>query len=274
MIVVESGGTKSTWIYRNKLGEKVAHVTVGLHPQEITESKKAKIEEFLIEADLHGSEVYFYGAGCESQSGRKVINDLLESAGLKVNVIASDVVCACLAIHGNTPGVAGILGTGAVVAQYDGQKVTQMASGRGYILGDEGSGFDIGRHVTVALLDGRLKHNHDLEQAIIEHFGDEEKIVHTCSGSDSRFKIAALCEKIAIYRNDREIKKILVERFNAFIDRGVNLLSHQNKIGMIGSIAFHFSEELSNVLNSRDIELIKVFKEAADATFDFIDKKK
>jgi N-acetylglucosamine kinase-like BadF-type ATPase len=271
MIVVESGGTKSTWVFRDSSGNLEKTVIEGLHPQEINADKRASLTSFLSVQNLKGQKTYFFGAGCESDEGKRIISDLLESVGLVPVTIASDVVGACMAVLGNKPGVAGILGTGAVAAQYDGQKVVKMASGRGYILGDEGSGFDIGRRVSIACLDGKFSSQPELEKAIYDYYGGEDKIVHSCSAPGSRFKIAGLTRVIATFKDVSELRSIILAAFDQFIERGINLLQHNNQVSMVGSVAYHFQDELANVLNDKEIVLNTVIVEAAEEIYWFIE---
>lgn len=274
MVVVESGGTKSTWVFRDESGNLKKKVIHGFHPQEIDADKRAFLKSFVVSEEIQGRKVYFYGAGCESASGRKVISKMLESVGLITETIASDVVGACMAVLGDQPGVAGILGTGAVVAQYDGEKVINMASGRGFILGDEGSGFDIGRRVTIACLDEKFNEKAEIAQIIHQYYGGKDKIVHSCSAPDSRFKIAGLVKQIAPFRKDPVIHDIISNSFEDFVERGIDKLDHKKSVSMVGSVAYHFQEELSNVLKSRGIALNKVIVEAAEDIFLFIDSNK
>lgn len=271
MIVVESGGTKSTWVYKDSSGNLEKTVIDGLHPQEINSDKRASLSSFLSTQNLKGQNVYFFGAGCESDQGKRLIAKLLKSVDLVPATIASDVVGACMAVLGNRPGVAGILGTGAVAAHYDGQNVIKMASGRGYILGDEGSGFDIGRQVTVACLDNKFSSHPELEEVIHKYYGGKDKIIHVCSAPGSRFKIAGLTKVVAPFKDVPELRSIISEAFNQFIERGINLLPHKNEVSMIGSVAYHFQDELANVLNIKGIVLKTVAIEAAEDIHVFIE---
>ncbi len=273
MIVVESGGTKSTWVYEDAAGDLKKSVLLGLHPQEITPQKSQAVNDLITRNNLTGREVYFFGAGCESESGKKIISKLLLEIGLVPKMIVSDVVGACMAVLGGEDGVAGILGTGAVAAYYKNNEVQEMASGRGFILGDEGSGFHIGKKITIACLDNALAEYPDIEVLIHNYYGGKDKIVHACSGANSRFKIAGLTEVIAEYRTNPVIHKVIIESFQDFVQKAILPLKHDGQIGMVGSVAFYFKNELSNVLSNNNIELKKVALAAVDDIYTFIDKK-
>lgn len=270
MIVVESGGTKSTWIFRDEDRKRQSIELSGLHPQEINDKKRSELLHFVADFSLKGREVFFYGAGCESEAGNSVIRDLLLSLDLIPKTIASDVVGACIAVLGHRPGIAGILGTGAVAAEYNGHKVVQLTSGRGFILGDEGSGFDIGKRITIAYLDGEFT-NQSINSSIADYYGGQEKVVHACSGADSRFLIAGLTKVIATYRNDKKVHSIICSAFEDFVNSAILPLPKHQSIGMVGSVAYYFQDELSSVLQSYDIQLSRVVIAAAPAIFNFVE---
>src|SRR5690606_20564764 len=60
-------------------------------------------------------------------------------------VVDSDLVGAARGLCGTTPGLVLILGTGMNAGWYDGAALHQPMPSLGWILGDEGSGADIGR---------------------------------------------------------------------------------------------------------------------------------
>jgi N-acetylglucosamine kinase-like BadF-type ATPase len=272
MIVVESGGTKSTWMFRDESGNKLRFELPGLHPQEISNAKKEEVYSLIEQYKLHGKSLYFFGAGCESTSGQNVIKEFLTEMNLNPFTVQSDVVGACIAILGDQPGVVGILGTGAVVAQYDGRKVTKMASGRGFILGDEGSGFDIGKHIIIARLEGQLDADIELVKAIDNYFGGKYNIIHSCSAFDSRFKIAGLVKVIARFIDNKFIFKIIKDRIEVFYEKGVGELQVSGSIGLVGSVAFYFQNEISHILSNKGVTLSRVEREAVSAVFDFIER--
>src|SRR5690554_5567591 len=122
MIVVESGGTKSTWVFHDISGQQKSITTVGLHPQELSNSKLKVISDLIEVEQLQGSSVYFFGAGCESNEAKNKVIRFLEKFSLLVQQVETDIYAACVAHLGDTEGVVGVLGTGAVAAHFDGHK--------------------------------------------------------------------------------------------------------------------------------------------------------
>jgi N-acetylglucosamine kinase-like BadF-type ATPase len=105
------------------------------------------------------SGAFFAFAGVDRQIDRQVLSSIVSSTGLRCPVQIDHLAAAALAgANSGNPGVVVIAGTGAVSYGEDGYGGKARAGGYGPILGDEGSGYDIGRKALVAALraeDGR-----------------------------------------------------------------------------------------------------------------------
>ncbi len=80
---------------------------------------------------------------------------------------------AVLAANGSAIGIVAIAGTGSLIWGQNRAGVSARVGGWGYLLGDEGSGFDLGRrslNTVLAAHDGRIAAN-ALTQAVLRHFG-------------------------------------------------------------------------------------------------------
>jgi glucosamine kinase len=268
MIVIESGGTKSTWANLDKDSSQAKFIeTVGLHPREIDARKKRELSEFLrsnkqLSTD---SQVFFYGAGCENPKGKDTIKELFNSHGFNNVHVDTDLKGACLALLGNQPGFIGILGTGAVAAQFDGQKIIKQTSGLGYIIGDEGSGFDIGKR----LLNGYF--NDDLPEYINEDiqkfFLPETDIIHRVYQPDGRKVIASLTQIAKKHSNEKEVSSILDSAFRSYYDTALKRMPNISAISFVGSVAYHFENELKSALSNYHIVVKNVFQSAINPLF-------
>lgn len=65
--------------------------------------------------------------------------------------VNSDLLGAARALCGHESGIACILGTGSNSCYYNGKNIEQHVSPLGFILGDEGSGADLGRRLVAGL---------------------------------------------------------------------------------------------------------------------------
>lgn len=267
MVVIESGGTKSTWRFVDSSGRVKEFTTIGLHPRELSDQKIEIIRQQVELYDLFQNEVYFFGAGCESQEARSKITQFLQEMSLHVKQVDTDIYGACVAHLGRQPGVVGILGTGAVAAQFDGHKVTKITSGWGYLLGDEGSGFDIGKRLLQLYLNDEL--SDDLKKDIDAYFNNKS-ILHRVYAPDGRMFVAGLTRIASKQRSNPVIHKILQEAFSDFCHTALSPLEISGKVHFIGSIAHHFSDELQEALEREGYELGKIQQEAIFELFNFI----
>jgi len=98
-------------------------------------------------------------AGSGTPAGRRLMAEVLEELQFaRKNIIVSDGVISLLGATAGKPGVVVIAGTGSVCYGMNAEGKFVRASGWGYMLGDEGSGYDIARRAMILALrsyDGR-----------------------------------------------------------------------------------------------------------------------
>ncbi|HET7560223.1 MAG TPA: BadF/BadG/BcrA/BcrD ATPase family protein, partial [Limnochordia bacterium] len=82
--------------------------------------------------------------GPDDPEGRIYERALRERAGAAVVTVDNDAVAALYAAHAGPPGAVVISGTGSIALAMDGFR-RAVAGGNGYLLGDEGSAYAIGR---------------------------------------------------------------------------------------------------------------------------------
>lgn len=100
---------------------------------------------------------------------REVARTVARQTGADRITITTDVVTWHLAVHGEGAGVVAAAGTGSVALASDGAGRWARADGWGHLLGDEGSGFAIGRAglmSALAAMDGRGGSTALLERAV------------------------------------------------------------------------------------------------------------
>lgn len=110
------------------------------------------------DARLVGSMVTMAGALTDT-NGRNSLADRLAEGGLPREIeFESDVLSAWFSGTAATSGTVLVVGTGAVAGRVEGGRLTRLVDGLGWLVGDAGSGFWIGRRAAIAAaneLDGR-----------------------------------------------------------------------------------------------------------------------
>ena len=117
LLIADSGSTKTEWAYVNKNEHQHQFfLTQGMNPY-FTSDKEINSTLDKVIATLKGKSVekiVFFGSGCNSTEKGKEMKNLFKRKFSIENIeIHSDLVGAAIALFGDKPGIAVILGTGA-----------------------------------------------------------------------------------------------------------------------------------------------------------------
>lgn len=253
-LIGDSGGTGTDWCMVTPDGERTYFSGESYHPSRFSETFFDRMSLYWKEKQLPADTVVrFYGAGCSVAQNQRKVKDHFRSLGFDDVEADSDLLGACRGLLGDKPGWAGILGTGSVLAEYDGKQVTRIAGGFGYLIGDEGSGFAFGKKLLARYL------NHDLSPSLAEKLrsllGDRSQVLQQVYGPDGRQWIAKLAAEAG---NDPEVAMLHHENLALFAELYLPKEDSLNQeICFCGSYAFYNSEILSDILGSRGWRLAK-----------------
>lgn len=248
-LIADSGSTQCDWILSNN-GEIILELTtVGINPFYQTESEISAIiaTELLPHIDIKqiGS-VYFYGAGCAFPEKNEIVKRAIEAnipdTEIEVN---SDLLAAARSLCGKEPGIVCILGTGSNSCFYDGEKIKKNVPSLGFILGDEGSGADIGKIFIGNLLKNQFP-TYIYDKFINTYNTSPEQIMECVYRKPFPNRYLAQYTKFVV-DNIREprIYDLVFNVFSNFITRNVMQYDYQiYPIYFTGSVAFHFESIL------------------------------
>ena len=255
ILIADSGSTKTDWICLTGDDEstQIEVQTVGLNPFHVSDNEIRGVLSHDVLPQLGDSNVeavYFYGSGVRPEVEGRVEGLLRESFPDAQTVQAhSDLLGACRALCGDEAGIACILGTGANSCVYDGKKIVHNTPALGYILGDEGSGAVLGKHLLHDLYTGVLPHN--LRLTFEKEMGLElSEIINKVyrEPQANRF-LASLSEFIHRHLDEEGIRQIVYNTFNDFINYHVSRYGrHDLPLSFVGSIAFYYQEQLQLIV--------------------------
>ena len=262
ILIADSGSTKTKWGYTEDGVTLVRTIeTEGINP--VLQSAEV-IERILGEVDFSNvDKVRFYGAGCAECANLQTLKQLLVShAGTDDVVVQSDIVGAAIALFGNKPGIACILGTGSNSINWDGSMIERNIHAGGFILGDEGSGSVLGKWLISDFIKGLtpewmtkiLRDEYHLDYfTVIEH-------VHR-QPMPNRW-LAQFAKLLGAHRNDEYVHNLLVGEFRRFFERNVMRYEGYGSlpVGFIGSIAYVFEDELREAALQYGINVAKIMK--------------
>ena len=191
-------------------------------------------------------EIYFYGAGCSFEEKKEIVRSALSRLFPKSCIsIENDLLGAARALLQQKNGIACILGTGANSCLYQKGKIIKNVPPLGYILGDEGSGANLGKLLVADILKGIAP------QKVILRFYEEEKcsaeeiMNHIYKESFPNRYLATFSKHIYRHKDELYFQNLILEAFDNFFKRNiVQYDSTVKEIGFVGSIAFHFTHQL------------------------------
>jgi N-acetylglucosamine kinase-like BadF-type ATPase len=265
IVIVDMGATKTDWSFAD--GSTVIRTinTKGFNPYFYsTEEIVDLLRPDFIEEDLSDiSKIYLYGAGCSTQEKKKIVKNALlvyfPSAEIEIN---HDLLASARAICGKNPGIACILGTGSNSCLYDGTDVIANNPSLGFILGDEGSGGDLGRELIKAYYYGEL--STAIEIKFEEQFNtDRDSLLTNIFSTDKPNTYCAAFAPFLAQNIDEDcINKLVVGSFNEFFERHVSTYDNYQKlpINFVGSVAHHFKYVLEEVTKSHGCRIGTIVK--------------
>jgi N-acetylglucosamine kinase-like BadF-type ATPase len=265
ILIADSGSTKTDWALQSESGSLELFHTQGINPFHQERSIIVGILNKELLPNLNPDEVssvYFYGSGVRPELESVMMALLKEMFPQARQVEAhSDLLGAARALCGHNYGIASILGTGANSCLYDGKTILQNTPALGYILGDEGSGGVLGKHFLHDLYKGVLSENIRLE--FEREYGltmaDVIQRVYR-EPMPNRF-LASLAPFIHRHLSDPAIKRLVVDNFRDFFRYNIRPYGLSNmKVSFVGSIAWHFREQLAEAAQTEGFSLGAILK--------------
>jgi N-acetylglucosamine kinase len=156
---IDAGGTKTVCLLANDRGEVLAQARAsGANLQVMGEFGVEKIlhrvmEETLGDRDIRLDAICLGIAGVDRPRDAQAVKDIMRRIGQKTpTVVVNDALVALVAGAGDQAGIVIVAGTGSIAYGRDSEGHAARAGGWGYLLGDEGGGFWIGRAALSAVV--------------------------------------------------------------------------------------------------------------------------
>src|SRR3954447_2381132 len=156
---LDAGGTKTVCLLANEQGTVIASARAGgANLQAVGELAVEKVlhdvmDEAIGERGIVPAAICLGIAGVDRPDDRAVIRGIMKRIGRQARVlVVNDALVALEAGAPGQPGVVVISGTGSIAYGRNARGEAARAGGWGYVLGDEGSGYWIGRAALRAVL--------------------------------------------------------------------------------------------------------------------------
>ena len=276
ILIADSGSTKTDWRLIDDKKQIHQFATQGINPYFLTSDEIANLLEselipqmsfktLNLPAGQAGFEllIYFYGAGCASDSKKQIVQTALSKIFPEANVIVeTDLLGAARSVCGSHEGITAILGTGANTCYYDGNKIVENTPSLGYVLGDEGSGAHIGKTFIQAYLNKEMPQ--ELSNRFYERFKlGKDEILDAVYKQPMPNRFLASFSKF-IYQNLKEqfVVNLVADCFGQFFDKHIcKYAKHKEvKLSCVGSVAFYYSNILRAVALNKGVTIDKIIE--------------
>lgn len=264
-IIIDSGSSKCDWICIDKNKKTPLRIeTKGLNPNLLTsEQIQFEIQSHTEIVNLSNqiSSLFFYGAGCGRKENQQKMHTIFSKIFPTTSLhIHDDLTGASHSLYTGNPMLVGILGTGANIGFFDGEKLNKKLPSLGFLLGDEGSGFALGREFIKNLFMQRIP------KYIYQDFEKQypittDELIQNCyqKPKPNAF-LAKFSPFILKHINEPFIIKMVEDEFQKFFDYQVLPYPESQSYGLslVGSIAHYYRDILKNIASKNNVEIHQI----------------
>ncbi|MBO4768795.1 MAG: N-acetylglucosamine kinase [Bacteroidales bacterium] len=268
ILIADSGASKTDWAcVKRGTDFRISFQSQGYNPNYITgpqivEDILQNLPEGFPVKEIH--EIYFYGAGVTplqypfmEETLRKVFTEA------RTVFIAMDTLASCRALLQREPGFAAILGTGANSCLYDGCNEGLNVDSCGFILGDEGSGGNLGKRMITDYIRRNMPPKvYELVGKELDRNNDELLDIIYTKPFPNRF-----CAQYAkfIHANldfDPYFPELVTDAFRQFFKLIVTHYPDYTKytFNAVGSVAYYFKPLLQPVVEEFGMKMGNILK--------------
>jgi glucosamine kinase len=273
-LIADSGSTKAEWCVLDGRKKKKI-ITHGMSPYFLGQAEIQSVIEKELKPKMKNilpAEIFYYGTGCSNPVNAGMIKRALQNTfpGSAV-FVDHDLMGAARALCGREKGIACILGTGSNSCYYNGKKIVKNSPGLGFILGDEGSGANLG----IKTIQYYLYNTFDpdlMERFIAKYNTSSAEILEAVYKKPlpNRY-LAQYAAFLAENRGHYMVENIIEDSFNNFFFNHICKYSESWKmpIHFTGSVAYGFRDVLKDLCGSYELQLGKVMKNPMDGLIKF-----
>lgn len=249
--IFDAGSTKTDLlIFSNK--QTLNRTLCGYNPNRDDTLFSKDLKELSIPKQ---AQIFFYGSGVGSSINRQKVHDLFPLHSINIE---SDLLGAARSTLFHQKGIVCILGTGGVVAFYDGNKILNKKGGYGYLIDDIGGGLELGKLIVSNWLD--QNYNENTNNQIKAYFNwSQENFTSEFYKNKDLHLLSNICKIIPdLTQTDSVLKQSIIEYFKFFFNRHVLPLSikyNESTINLVGSIAHYFHPLIKESVQEMNLKI-------------------
>jgi len=207
------------------------------------------------------TEVYIYGAGCGNEVRQARMSAAIQLIWPNAHVtVDTDLMGTAIGVCAGRNGLVLILGTGMNAGYYEGGHLHRPMPSLGYLLGDEGSGADLGKCLLQDAFYGRIP-----EALHLTLFGAEgpvlsEELERIHGAAHPARALATYTARLAEHLDQPYVRDLVIGRFHAMAELLTRYftLEQRREVFATGSVAYGFRELLAECLLDRGMTLSAV----------------
>lgn len=249
--IVDGGSTKCDWVIlenSGKISQKTESIgfnpniiNADLIPQEIEKNPHL----FLIKNQL--DYIYFYGSGCGTVENALLVETQLQKVFPYAKVtVKEDLTAAAYAAYNGKPAIVCILGTGSNSCYFNGESIRRDLPSLGFLIGDEGSGSALGKHLVRRFFMKKLPQ--DLHQEFVEtyHLTIEDAIKNMYHNPRANAYLAEFNKFVVQRKQHPYFQNMVFDEMKNFFEYQVLPYeeAREAEINFIGSIAYYYEDIL------------------------------
>jgi glucosamine kinase len=267
ILIADAGNSKTDWVLIEDGVEVDSVRHAGISPYFDSEGdilqKAIEASEMMVE--VTPVRILFFGTGClhlpMKQKVSRALRRLFPESAI---VVSDDLTAAGIALFGEGDGIVAISGTGSNAGVIRNREVVQRTTSLGYLLGDEGSGADLGLRLIRQLLTEKLPP--EINRQIFDKLAlsPSDLLSKVYSVSRPQTYAAGFIPFLVQFRGYPEIRQLILDAFDAmFLEMIMPLAADHPELplGFCGSVASTFEDELRHVADLHHFPIGRIIAE-------------
>ncbi|MEM7373865.1 MAG: hypothetical protein AAF587_34905 [Bacteroidota bacterium] len=265
ILIADSGASKTQWALCGEEEKPLSFTTIGFNPNAVSLALIRHALEELASAigDVSRiTDVFFYGSGVVDEKGRSTLRKVFAPVFSSAKIYLDSDLVAAMRSTGRQMGIVGILGTGSNACYFREGQIQEKRGGHGYLVGDEGSGQDLGKALLKGLLYETLP-DHLLSYVLKK----EQQSLHELkmgvyTSSRPSAYLASLARHLLPFQQEEPVRLLIRSCFETFLQTTILHMpfSSELPIDTIGSIGYYFQEIWRESCQGFDLNMGKILQ--------------
>ncbi len=274
--IIDGGSTKCDWVILDdhlKIVQKV--VTLGFNPniinpdfipQEIDKNQ----DLFFLKDKIN--KLFFYGSGCGTPENASLVEREFQETFVNAEIFVSeDMTAAAYAAYNGKPAIICILGTGSNSCYFDGETVRRDLPSLGFLIGDEGSGSAMGKHLLRRFFMKKLPE--DLHKDFVETYNltIDEVIKNMYHNPRANAYLGEFNKFVAERKSHPYFQNMVFDEMKNFLEYQVLPYpeAREAEINFIGYIAFIYEDILRAAAAELNLTVGTVVKKPIESLVEY-----